>query len=182
MDECYHCDFKRSVPGTHHIGCAKPDPKMVGNAHGVREGWFIYPILFDPIWKERWCAHYKGPLSRPADAEEEEFDNLAEGRRLRDEGIARVSQAAEARMAWVKRARRIALQLAQQNGKVTSDDVLRSMGGYPEGADRRLMGAVFNARDKDFPLMRIGWEPTTRPKAHGRPIAVWAFKPTGDER
>ena len=58
-NECYHCKHKRAVPGNAHIQCVKPDADMVGNEHGVREGWFMYPLLFDPTWKEKLCSNYE---------------------------------------------------------------------------------------------------------------------------
>jgi hypothetical protein len=57
--ECYSCRHRRSVLGNTHIQCAKPDPAMEGNPHGVRHGWFFYPLLFDPVWKQRLCANHE---------------------------------------------------------------------------------------------------------------------------
>jgi len=34
---------------------------MTGNAHGVKNGWFIYPLLFDPIWKTKECDNFEFP-------------------------------------------------------------------------------------------------------------------------
>lgn len=31
---------------------------MVGDKHGIVNGWFLYPILFDPIWKEKKCDNF----------------------------------------------------------------------------------------------------------------------------
>lgn len=56
--ECHSCVHKRPVPGDAHISCAHPDPAMRGDPHGIRNGWFLYPLLFDPVWKARDCAHY----------------------------------------------------------------------------------------------------------------------------
>lgn len=58
-DECYSCESKRSVPGNCHIMCANPDPEMQGDPHGKKNGWFIYPLLFDPVWKQKDCSNYK---------------------------------------------------------------------------------------------------------------------------
>ena len=58
INECYSCTHKHNLPGECHIQCDKPDANMVGNSHGIKNGWFIYPILFDPVWKERDCANY----------------------------------------------------------------------------------------------------------------------------
>ena len=58
MDECYACEHRRDVPGDCHIQCVNPDPAMTGNEHGIRRGWFYYPLLFDPVWKTKDCANF----------------------------------------------------------------------------------------------------------------------------
>lgn len=58
-NECYMCIHQHDVPGNAHIKCAKPDPEMTGNEHGIKQGWFIYPALFDPVWKEKDCANFE---------------------------------------------------------------------------------------------------------------------------
>lgn len=57
--DCYQCIHRREYPGNAHIGCRKPDPHMTGDPHGVQQGWFRYPLLFDPIWKTADCAHFE---------------------------------------------------------------------------------------------------------------------------
>lgn len=59
MNECWDCVHKRNVPGDAHIACRNPDPEMTGNPHGIANGWFIYPICFDPTWKEKDCNNFK---------------------------------------------------------------------------------------------------------------------------
>lgn len=58
MSECYQCKHKRNVAGNAHIGCANPDPEMTGSEHGIKNGWFFYPFLFDPVWKEKRCKNF----------------------------------------------------------------------------------------------------------------------------
>ena len=58
-NECYYCAHNRPVPGNCHIECVKPDAKMTGDKHGIRKGWFMYPLLFDPVWKTRMCGNFK---------------------------------------------------------------------------------------------------------------------------
>ena len=69
MDECYYCKYKQEVPGNCHIRCAKPDANMKGDPHGIKNGWFIYPALFDPVWKEKLCDNFEEigaePISDP---------------------------------------------------------------------------------------------------------------------
>jgi len=59
MTECYDCKHKRDVPGNRHIRCANPDPNMQGHQYGIHHGWFCYPRLFDPVWKEVECANFE---------------------------------------------------------------------------------------------------------------------------
>ena len=58
MKQCYTCAHRRNVPGNCHIRCANPDDTMIGNAHGIRNGWWIYPHLFDPVWNTTICKNY----------------------------------------------------------------------------------------------------------------------------
>lgn len=58
-NECYSCIHRQEIPGNAHIKCGKPDPKMEGNQHGIANGWFFYPMVFDPVWKEKNCSNYK---------------------------------------------------------------------------------------------------------------------------
>lgn len=59
MNKCHQCKHHETVPGNCHIRCIKPDPDMTGNAHGIQEGWFIYPILFDPVWATKKCVNFE---------------------------------------------------------------------------------------------------------------------------
>ena len=59
QNECWICAHKRPVAGNCHIRCVKPDSEMRGDPHGIRNGWFIYPSLFDPVWKEVDCRNFK---------------------------------------------------------------------------------------------------------------------------
>jgi len=58
-NECWNCIHKINVPGNAHIQCAKPDEEMKGNTHGIINGWFFYPTLFDPTWKEKDCSNFE---------------------------------------------------------------------------------------------------------------------------
>jgi hypothetical protein len=56
---CFSCKNRRSIPGDYHILCSKPDPKMTGNPHGIKNGWFAYPWNFDPLWKTKECSNFE---------------------------------------------------------------------------------------------------------------------------
>jgi len=57
--KCYSCKHRRTIPCNAHIRCAKPDPDMEGNPHGVNNGWFNYPVCFDPIWIDKECVNFE---------------------------------------------------------------------------------------------------------------------------
>ena len=79
---CYECKHKGTIPGDCHSKCVHPkvvensDPLtelksmmggrrfggsfvvvdnplgVIGNPHGIKNGWFLWPHNFDPIWLE----------------------------------------------------------------------------------------------------------------------------------
>lgn len=57
--QCYKCKSKRDVSGNAHIKCVNPDSNMSGNAHGIKNGWFYYPMLFDPVWMGKVCSNFE---------------------------------------------------------------------------------------------------------------------------
>ena len=57
--ECWECVNRRAIAGNAHISCADPDIHMKGKAHGIRNGWFYYPLNFDPVWKDKLCDNFK---------------------------------------------------------------------------------------------------------------------------
>ena len=87
--DCYKCQYRGTVPGDCHSCCKYPGTKtelfdlfckenveiakkinIRGNIHGINNGWFMWPINFDPVWLEncdgfkekekKWIA--KGPV------------------------------------------------------------------------------------------------------------------------
>jgi len=58
-NDCHQCIHKRNIPGDSRIQCARPDPKMKGDPRGVANGWFSYPLLFDPIWRMKTCDNFE---------------------------------------------------------------------------------------------------------------------------
>lgn len=58
-EECWDCQFKQAIPRDAHIRCLNPDPEMIGDPHGIRMGWFWYPLNFDPVWKQKKCCNFK---------------------------------------------------------------------------------------------------------------------------
>jgi hypothetical protein len=58
--DCYKCGYKGNNPGSAHIRCkydwrksGLPAPK--GKPHGIKCGWWIFPVNFDPVWMIDEC-------------------------------------------------------------------------------------------------------------------------------
>lgn len=47
---CYDCVHMLALPGDAHIRCNNHSAKVLGDAHGIRNGWFRWPVNFDPVW------------------------------------------------------------------------------------------------------------------------------------
>jgi hypothetical protein len=107
------------------------------------------------------------PAVQPAPAQTP-ANNVANQTLARDNGIDRAAAGAGN---LVSVAKQYALALANQNGQVSSTDVLEAMrkDGYAvDKAEKRFMGAVFR---KDW--RRVGYENSG---SHRRPVSVWARK------
>ena len=65
-DEQRKADAERAVESHNAlaIACSNPDPNMTGVAHGIRNGWFYYPHVFDPTWKARDCANFTAKAAK----------------------------------------------------------------------------------------------------------------------
>ena len=79
---CYDCKYRGTIPGDAHSCCKYPgtetglldffteanmkllkELKIKANPHGVRNGWFMWPINFDPVWLEN-CEGFKQKRSQ----------------------------------------------------------------------------------------------------------------------
>ena len=55
--KCYSCVHRRSVPGSAHSMCIKPNALTQFDQHGVDSGWAMWPFDFDPAWLD-YCDSY----------------------------------------------------------------------------------------------------------------------------
>jgi hypothetical protein len=83
--DCYSCKWRRNIPGDAHSSCAHPklgemdsnpfaalfdvlsNPRKIiaaaselqiaGDEHGMRMGWFMWPVNFDPVWLKSCNGH-----------------------------------------------------------------------------------------------------------------------------
>jgi len=74
MSACMKCRFREQLQHTHHSACSFPGSlkleaailfmsgniggAVVANQHGVDNGWFNWPMNFDPVWLEK-CSFYE---------------------------------------------------------------------------------------------------------------------------
>lgn len=88
---CHNCEYKARIPGDTHISCEYPyfsaedkhkysllaiaNPPMLnellkqnfgftGDMHGIRAGWFTFPINFDPTWMNGECTKHSNILPK----------------------------------------------------------------------------------------------------------------------
>lgn len=61
--KCRECVYHNKIAGDAHISCIldwnkskHPIPK--GNPHGIRMGWYMFPVNFDPIWQVTVCEEF----------------------------------------------------------------------------------------------------------------------------
>uniref|UniRef100_A0A6M3LL24 Uncharacterized protein n=1 Tax=viral metagenome TaxID=1070528 RepID=A0A6M3LL24_9ZZZZ len=68
MKNCYKCGYKGENPGSAHIRCkynwrnSKLEAPS-GNPHGIRNGWYIFPVNFDPTWMQTDCPAFSATVN-----------------------------------------------------------------------------------------------------------------------
>ena len=85
--KCYKCEYRGDIPGDAHSCCEHPkikedptatffgimgigggsrwaadDLNIRANPHGVKKGWFSWPVNFDPVWLEN-CDGFKEKIN-----------------------------------------------------------------------------------------------------------------------
>lgn len=75
MPNCYKCKYRGTIPGDAHSCCNHPkviqdsnvfgalmgmmagksievakELEIEGDPHGIKNGWFLWPASFDPVW------------------------------------------------------------------------------------------------------------------------------------
>lgn len=67
--KCYGCVYRRSVPGSAHSSCSKGNALTEFDAHGVANGWAMWPIDFDPAWLNSCDSYIPKEPKLPEDYE-----------------------------------------------------------------------------------------------------------------
>jgi len=47
---CYDCIHRRTLSGDAHSKCLNVEANVTATIHGIRQGWFYWPVNFDPTW------------------------------------------------------------------------------------------------------------------------------------
>ena len=75
--DCYKCIHRRDLAGDAHSQCQHPKASIAymagvpsplnikGDSHGIRNGWFMWPMNYDPIWLKN-CDGFT-PAQQPQD-------------------------------------------------------------------------------------------------------------------
>ena len=97
------------------------------------------------------------------------------GRQLRDAGRDQVAAHNRAWLAWMREEARF--YCLWHNNRVTVDN-LRQIVDQAQRAPthHNAYGAIFRGKG----WIRIGYEQSRRPKAHARPIGIWAWEGKSD--
>lgn len=95
-------------------------------------------------------------------------EQLELGQALRDEGIARVTEASDQ---WERDVIDQAISAMVERGRPFSANDVRPL--LPPGVRPALVGARFRTAALHRKIRRVGYVPSTDPGTHAHPIALW---------
>ena len=52
VPNCYKCKYREELTWSCHSKCNNKNAKVKGDPHGISNGWFMWPVNFDPVWLE----------------------------------------------------------------------------------------------------------------------------------
>ena len=78
---CYECAYRKSIPGDAHSQCVfkwtdSEHRSPRGDSHGIRNGWYMFPINFDPTWGPDECPAFSETADPGMVREGDGIDNL----------------------------------------------------------------------------------------------------------
>ncbi len=103
-------------------------------------------------------------------------DLKVEARALRDEGMKRAADHADAvELSWTDRAFGYVKEYFARNAEGTCEDVrhFAAERGFANPPDGRAWGAVMRTAAKSGMLVKGGWTTATDPKVHCNPVMLW---------
>ena len=66
MLPCHGCAYRENVPGDAHSRCVFAWPSRAsmpkGHPHGIRNGWYLFPFNYDPVWLEN-CDGFEAKVT-----------------------------------------------------------------------------------------------------------------------
>lgn len=65
---CYKCIHRMLVPGSAHSRCNNMTANVEGDEHGIRKGWFMWPLNYDPTWLVSCDGFSDDPKDKKAEA------------------------------------------------------------------------------------------------------------------
>jgi hypothetical protein len=74
--DCYKCVHRLDVPGDAHSRCNNVDAKVEGHPHGIKKGWFIWPLNFDPTWLTSCDGFSDNPVDKKLRVEHDPLSEL----------------------------------------------------------------------------------------------------------
>lgn len=57
-NKCYTCTHRNSIPGDCHSSCSCYSAIVFADEIGIKKGYFIWPLNFDPTWLD-FCDSYE---------------------------------------------------------------------------------------------------------------------------
>lgn len=73
---CYECIHRGALPGSCHSRCRNISAKVKMNPYGVKSGWGLWPIDFDPIWVESCDGFSQDTADKIEGGEDDELMGL----------------------------------------------------------------------------------------------------------
>ena len=56
--DCYKCKYRCKIVENAHSRCLAKKASVKGDDYGIKNGWFMWPFNFDPVWLES-CNQFK---------------------------------------------------------------------------------------------------------------------------
>ena len=73
MKKCYDCVHRLEIPGNAHSRCNNVIAKVKGHEQGIMNGWFMWPINYDPVWLLECDGYSDNPNDKKPRVEHDPF-------------------------------------------------------------------------------------------------------------
>lgn len=62
--DCYKCVHKLDIPGDAHSRCNNFNANVKGDPIGIKRGWFMWPLNYDPTWLQECNGFSDNPKDK----------------------------------------------------------------------------------------------------------------------